>query len=223
MWNGLTANREHLLGEHIESHCAYTQDLLRKHGYLRRRMLQSFESYGEFMQVEFQNDCKPLDFGLPRFQTMDMQLICMHLASAKSVALRQKSRDVVPRFCVSMLDHFLVGGFELFVCFHLLGIIIPADFYFFRGVAIPPTSFPRVFVSFFHVRFNFPPLFPCVPRFHQQKSVPNSHEVWPCGARACDAGGRRFGRDVFSAPGTRFQAEFEEFEAVARFSQNGND
>ena len=33
----------------------------------------------------------------------------------------------------------LVGGLEHVLFSHILGIIIPIDYFFFRGVAIPPT------------------------------------------------------------------------------------
>jgi hypothetical protein len=39
-----------------------------------------------------------------------------------------------------MMIHYLVGGLEHFLFFHILGIIIPTDeLIFFRGVGIPLT------------------------------------------------------------------------------------
>ena len=34
----------------------------------------------------------------------------------------------------------LVGGLEYFLCFHILGIIIPIDFHIFSEGSKPPTS-----------------------------------------------------------------------------------
>jgi hypothetical protein len=44
---------------------------------------------------------------------------------------------------------YLVGGLEHVLFFHILGIIIPTDF-FFRGVGIPPTSY-----QFHRIRSNW--------------------------------------------------------------------
>ena len=37
--------------------------------------------------------------------------------------------------------HYLVGGLEHFLFFHILGIIIPTDFQFFQRGSKPPTSY----------------------------------------------------------------------------------
>ena len=69
-----------------------------------------------------------------------------------------------------LAQHFLVGGLEHFLFFHILGIIIPTDeLIFFRGVGIPPTSFGRGFwkISRECLRFwwKFDPLLQCCDHF----------------------------------------------------------
>ena len=53
------------------------------------------------------------------------------------------SRLPIEQLDVSIFDpHWLVGGLEHFFSI-ILGIIIPTDFIFFRGVVIPPTRWYR--------------------------------------------------------------------------------
>ena len=55
------------------------------------------------------------------------------------------------------MHHYLVGGLEHFLCFHILGIIIPTDeFNFFRGVGQPPTSYPMLLFALVCFRWKKP-------------------------------------------------------------------
>ena len=59
------------------------------------------------------------------------------------ISARQKKRSTLGESNVVALDdqHYLVGGFNHFLCFIIYGIILPIDFHIFQDVKSPPTSY----------------------------------------------------------------------------------